>query len=75
MGRKTTVCDKQAKFHTRKLKNGEERETMRETEFPLIAVQNNAIRTNYVKTRIVKTLQNSTCRLCGDREETTNHIK
>ena len=45
-----------------------------ETEPFLIAVQNNAIITNQMKARIDKTQQNSKCRLCGDREETTNHI-
>ena len=46
----------------------------RETEFFQIAAQNNAIRTNHIKTRIDKTQQNSNCRLCGDRDETINHI-
>ena len=31
-------------------------------------------RTKYIKARIDKTQQNSKCRLCGDREETINHI-
>ena len=47
---------------------------MRETESLLIAAQNNAIRTNHIKARIDKTQQNSKCRLCGDRDETINHI-
>ena len=46
----------------------------RETESLLIAAQNNAVRTNHIKARIDKTQQNSKCRLCGDRDETTNHI-
>ena len=46
----------------------------RETESLLIAAQNNAIRTNHIKARIDKTQQNSKCRLCGDRDETINHI-
>ena len=46
----------------------------RETEFLLIAAQNNSIRTNHIKARIDKTQQNSKCRLCGDRNETINHI-
>ena len=46
----------------------------RETESLLIAAQDNAIRTNHIKARIDKTQQNSKCRLCGDREETVNHI-
>ena len=46
----------------------------RKTESLLIAAQNNAIRTNYIKARIDKTQQNSKYRLCGDRDETINHI-
>ena len=46
----------------------------RETEYLLIAVQNSAIRTNHIKARIEKTQQNSKCRLCGDSDETINHI-
>ena len=46
----------------------------RETESLRIAAQDNAIRTNHIKSRIDKTQQNSKCRLCGDRDETTNHI-
>ena len=46
----------------------------RETEFLLIAVQDNAVRTSHIKARIEKTQQNSKYRLCGDREETINHI-
>ena len=46
----------------------------RETESLLIAAQNNAIRTNHIKARIDKTQQNCRCRLCGDRDETINHI-
>ena len=46
----------------------------RETEYLLIAAQKNAIRTNYIKARIDKTKQNRKCWLCGDRDETINHI-
>ena len=46
----------------------------RETESLLIAARDNAIRTNHIEARINKTQQNSKCRLCGDRDETTNHI-
>ena len=46
----------------------------RETESLLIAAQDDAIRTNNIKARIDKTQQNSKCRLCGDRDETINHI-
>ena len=46
----------------------------RETESLLIAAQDNAMRMNHIKVRIDKTQQNSKCRLCGDRDETINHI-
>ena len=46
----------------------------RETESLLIAAQNNAIRTNYIKARIDETQQNSKYSLCGDRDETINYI-
>ena len=48
---------------------------LRETESLLMTAQNSAIRTNRIKARIDKTLQNSKCRLCSDRDETINHIK
>ena len=46
----------------------------RETESLLIAAQDNGIRTNHIEARIDKTQPNSKCRLCGDRDETINHI-
>ena len=46
----------------------------RETESLLIAAQDNAIRTNYIRAGIDKAQQNSKCRLCGDRLKTINHI-
>ena len=46
----------------------------RETESLLMAAQNSAIKTNHIKAMIDKTQQNSKCRLCGDRDETINHI-
>ena len=45
-----------------------------ETESLLKATQINAIRRNYEKAKIDKTRQNSSCRLCGDRDEKINHI-
>ena len=41
----------------------------RETESILIAAQNNAILTNYIKSRIYKTQENSRCRLYDDRDK------
>ena len=46
----------------------------RETESLLMTEQNSTKRTNHIKARIAKTQQNSKCRLCGDRDETINHI-
>ena len=46
----------------------------RETESLLIAAQDSSIRTNHIRARIDKNQQNSKCRLCGDRDETINHI-
>ena len=46
----------------------------RGTKSLLMAAQNNAVRTNHIKVRIDKTQRNSKCRLCGDRDETINHI-
>ena len=46
----------------------------RETESLLIPAQNNAIRTNYVKSKIDKIQQKSKCALCGDRDKTINHV-
>ena len=46
----------------------------KETESFLIAAQNNAIGTNHIKARIDMSQQNSKCRLCGDSDETINHI-
>ena len=46
----------------------------REIESLMITAQNNAVRTNHIKVRIDKTQQNSKCRLCGDRDDTINHI-
>ena len=46
----------------------------RETESLLIAAQNNAIRTIHIKAKIDKLQHNSKCRLCGNRDETLNHI-
>ena len=47
----------------------------RETGSLLIATQDNAVRTNHIKSRIDKIQQNSKCTLCSDRDETINHIK
>ena len=46
----------------------------RETESLLMVAQNSAIRTNHIKARIDKTQKNSKYRLCGNRDETINHI-
>ena len=45
-----------------------------ETESLLIAAQDSALRTNHIKAKIDKSQQNSKGRVCGDRDETINHI-
>ena len=49
------------------------RNLRREPESLLIATQNNAIRTTYIKTKTDKTQQNSECRVCGERDEMKIH--
>ena len=46
----------------------------RETESIFTTTQSNAIRTNHIKVRIDNTQRNRRCRLCGDRDETINHV-
>ena len=46
----------------------------RKTEFLLIAVQNNAIRCNYIKTKIDYTQQNSKDRLSEEKDQLVNHL-
>ena len=78
MGRQKTMdisSGKQAKYHTKKTWTWPRKGNLkRETESLRIAAQNNTIQTNYIKTKIDKTQQNSKCRFCGDRNETINHI-
>ena len=45
----------------------------REAESLMIAAQNKAIRTKYLKGKIANMQQNSKYRLCGERDETVNH--
>ena len=40
----------------------------------IIIIIINALKTNPIKARIDKRQQNSECTLCGDRNETINHI-
>ena len=67
-------CEKLTRIRTNKRHLARENLDMAKKRKLLIAAQNNAIRTNQIKTRIDKTQQNSKCRLCGDRDETINHI-
>ena len=48
---------------------------MRETESLLTAAQNNAIRTNYIKSKIDNTQLNSKHRLCVNEDEKVDHTK
>ena len=46
----------------------------RETESLIMAAQEQAIRTNLIKSKIDKSQQESKCSMCGDSEEGINHI-
>ena len=46
----------------------------RETETLIMAAQEQAIRTNLIKAKIDKTQQESKCRMCGQVDESVNHI-
>ena len=45
-----------------------------QTERTICAAQEQALRTNYTKNRIDKTLENPLCRMCSERGETVQHI-
>ena len=76
MGRKTNIWAFQTtnKQHLTRENMDLSKKRVRETESLLIAAQNNAIRTNHIKTRIDKMQQNSKCKRCGDKDETINYI-
>ena len=44
------------------------------TEALMFAAQEQALRTNYVKFNIDKSVDSPLCRLCGEKVETINHI-
>ena len=46
----------------------------RGTESMIMAAQEQAIRTNSIKAKIDKTREESKCRMCGQVDETVNHI-
>ena len=52
-------------------KNGE---LKKETEGFLIAAQDQALRTNAIKAKIDKVPEDSKCRLCKEKNETTDHL-
>ena len=45
-----------------------------QTEATICAAQEQALRTNYTKNKIDKTSENPSCRMCGERGETVQHI-
>ena len=45
-----------------------------QTEATICAAQQQALSTNYTKTKIDKTSENPLCRMCGERRETVQHI-
>ena len=46
----------------------------RETESLIIAAQEQAIRTNLIKAKIDKSQHESKCRMCGEADESINHM-
>ena len=50
------------------------RSLKRTTEALIMAAQEQAIRTNNIKTKIDKTQENGKCRMCGKAEESVNHM-
>ena len=60
-------CDKLAKSHEEIWTCLRKANFKRKTESLLIAAENNAIRTNYIKAKIDKTQQDSKWRLCDDK--------
>ena len=46
----------------------------RETESLILAAQEQAIRTNVIKANIDNTQEQSKCRMCGEKDETVNHL-
>ena len=44
-----------------------------QTEATICTAQEQALRTNYTKNKIEKTLENPLCRMCGERGETVQH--
>ena len=74
IGRKTFQTSKK-QYLTRENTDGTKEENLkRESESLLIASQNNVIIPKHINTRIDKSRQNCKCTLCGDRDETINHI-
>ena len=53
------------------LTNGE---LKKETEVFIMAAQDQAMRTNAIKTKIAKTVNDSKCRLCKEKKETVDHL-
>ena len=53
------------------LKNGY---LKKETEGTILAAQDQALRTNWVKSNVDKENISSKCRMCGEREETIAHV-
>ena len=46
----------------------------RETESLILAAQEQAVRTNVIKAKIDNTQEQSKCRMCGEKDETVNHL-
>ena len=73
--REITERIEQPNQYARRLEHGYKRENSKEkNESLLIAAQNNAIRTNFIKVKIDNIFQNNKYRLCRERDVMLNPI-
>ena len=66
------VNNKEARKHEPRLKEG--KPLKRETEALTISAQDQAIRTNFIKTMVDKSQNDPKCRICKKNNETISHI-
>ena len=69
-----TSGDKLRKFHMILFGQSCEEETWRKKRISFKSSRKNAVRTNYIKVKIVNTHKNSVYRLCSERDKTVYHI-
>ena len=68
-----TSNNKLRTMHMRLPGYGYAEDTLRKKKKLLTAVQNNTVRTNWIKAKFDNTQQNRKCRFYGDKEETANY--